>query len=250
MNLKTAECYLFGYRKEKQNDPTIEKAVRLVDRDAELARRLNDQVEFDRQVSRAVQAILPPPDIRQRVGAKSEKRANGRPKFMVTAVIATLCGLGVIVALIVMFAMDRYQHFPGREMVGRMVASANSTSDLELQPVSLKAGQLSDWFYMRGFEGYGVPNELAGQPAVGSRLFKQEGSSVAQVLVNCDHSPLMYVFKADEFGVDLPSGGDWRLFTVDDWQAAVRKDGNTCTMLAFRGTEQEMRDLLRTLKKP
>ena len=72
MNLKTAECYLFGYRKEKQNDPAIEKATRCLDNDPELARRLNDQVEFDRQVSRAIQAIVPPPDLRHLLGSTSD----------------------------------------------------------------------------------------------------------------------------------------------------------------------------------
>lgn len=251
MNLKTAEIYLGGYRRGKPNEPCVEKAHRLLEGDSEWRRRMEEQVAFDGQVARAVQAMEPPHGLRERVCGGESKAPSRRAQFAVPTFIAAFCGLAVIVGLLVLFELDRRAHFPGSDAVSRMVSSANAMNSLDLVPLAkqVKAGELGDWFYMRGFEAFQVAPPLDAAPAVGSRLFKQDGNSVAQVAVEW-HDALLYIFRADVFGVELPSGGGWRYLQADDWQAAVRKEGNTCTVVAFRGDEKEMRDFLKAPGKP
>jgi hypothetical protein len=57
------------------------------------------------------------------------------------------------------------------------------------------------------------------------------------------------VFRAGDFGVQLPEAGTWRVFDHEDWQAGIRRDGGLCYMVAMRGTKAEMQTLLDSLKK-
>ncbi len=247
MSTRIPETLLAGYRKERPNEPAIEKAARALDRDPELRRRVDEQVEFDTQVGRAIRAIAPPEGLRQKLGGTNGSKVKGRP-FAGMLVFAVIFGLSIIAGLLVLFEVDRRQRFPGSEAVARMVGTAKSMSGLELEQVSNKAGQLGDWFYMRGFESFALPPELADAPAVGSRLFRQDGNSIAQVVVDW-HQSVVYVFRADEFGVDLPQNEDWRVLKYDDWAAAVRKRGPMCTLITFRGKKNEMREFLKTIEK-
>jgi hypothetical protein len=81
---------------------------------------------------------------------------------------------------------------------------------------------------------------------VGCRVFRQSGQPVAQVAVD-SRNALVYIFRPNDFGVDLPESGDWKLFEHEGWAAAIRLQGSTCTMLAFRGTRTEMKRFLRSL---
>ena len=191
-------------------------------------------MEFDRQVARAVQALAAPEGLRQRVAADGPNKKT-RPQFAMATYITAFCGVAIIVALLVFVALDRRGSFPGSEPIARLIASPETMSGLELEPVTNKAGDLGDWFYMRGFDSFALPDELASATALGSRVFKQDGASVAQVAVDWHHA-VIYLFRADAFGVELPAG-EWRNLRAETGQAMVRKDGNRCTVVVLRGTD-------------
>ena len=119
-------------------------------------------------------------------------------------------------------------------------------SGVELQPVEMKTGVMGDWFYMRGFERFTLPPEVANLSAVGSRVFRYGGHPVAQVALD-ERNCLVYVFRATDFGVNLPEESGWRLLDNEGWVAAIRRQGETCTMITFRGSRSDMRDFLRSL---
>ncbi len=168
---------------------------------------------------------------------------------MKLAVLAVVCGLAVIVGLAVSMELDRRANFPGRENITRIVSAADAMSGSELVPVSRPVQELDDWFFMRGFEGFFVPAELAALPAMGARMIRFDGRRVAQVAVD-RHSLLVYVFHAGEFGVEFPESREWRLVEHDGWTAALQRAGDFCVVAAFRGTSEEMREFLRTIQKP
>jgi hypothetical protein len=248
MNDKTAELLLYGVRRGKPNDPRLEKTVRWAEKRSDFKQRLQEQGDFDDRIVKVLKAIVPPPDIRKRLDGAGAKSPPGRPKFAAALVASAVCGVLVTLGLVVNFEIDDRRRYPGIEAVERMIAAANQMSGIELDPVATGAGDLGDWFYMRGFETYSAPPELASSPAVGSRLFRQDGNPIAQVAVD-KHQSLLYVFRAHDFGVQIPPDADWRINEIDGWVAAIRRHDETCYLLIFRGDKKEMKKFLKSLPR-
>ena len=158
-----------------------------------------------------------------------------------------MLGLLVFVGLGVMYEMDRREQFQGREAAARMLDVTRNMQGTELDPVAVQSWQLGDWFYMRGFEGFALPPEVAKLPAVGSRVFRQGGMPVAHIAVD-EKNAIVFVFRAADFSVDLPEEDSWRVFEHEGWAAAIRRQGPICTMVSFRGTRSEMREFVRSLE--
>lgn len=248
MNLKTAETHLPCFRPGKPMDPRTIKAARIAEKDEHLRRKLNEQMDFDEQVVAAIHSIQPPENLRQKLsalGAPERRPQSFRSQLAHPAILSALAGMLLIVGFIVFHEMDA---FPGKESVEQMIAKTDEMSGVELEPARGKAGDLGDAFYMRGFEGYVLPPELAALPAVGTRVFKQNGHRVAQIAVDT-HNALLFVFRGSDFGVDLGEEIHWKVFTENDWVAAVRSDKNLCTMITFRGGKPEMERFLATLPR-
>ena len=158
-----------------------------------------------------------------------------------------LAGVAVLVGLVVFVTLDRRENFDGRERVERILGCNPQYERRRAEPVEMQASQLGDWFYMRGFEAVFIASGV--RAPAGRRLagVSSQWTRVAQVAID-ERNSLFYVFRASDFGVDLPDGGDWRLLNDEGWAAAIRRQGDTCTMITFRGSRSEMREFLRKLK--
>ncbi len=250
MNTAAALQHLAAYREGRDPDARMVKALRLVDSDAEAKGQLAEQMAFDAQLQTILAAIPVPEDLRQRLDrAHTGAEPARRSRQATNAVVSVVLGVVVILGLLVFFHIENAQKFPGSEALAKLALTPNNMSGFEMDPVSKPASGLGDWFYMRGFEGFQVPPELRTAPVVGARLFKNEGRMVAQVATEAHHS-LVYVLRAEEFGVQLPENGAWRVFESQEWVAAARVYQGLCAMVTFRGSEAEMHDFLQTLPKP
>lgn len=248
MSNRPLEPLLYGYRPGGPNEPAIEKAAKHAEVQPEAARSLQGQATFDDSMRRLIGALTPPEDLRQRLNpntaGKPEKLPLGNP-----AVVAAIFGVIILLGLVVMFVVDRQTKFSGREAVERIIASANELEGDELDRVSTTAGQLGDTFMLKGFDMYAVPPEFAAAPALGVRVFKQNGAPIAQVAVEW-HQSLLYVFRPQDLGVELPSGNDWRYLQVGEWATALRRHGNVGVAVAIRGDDNEMREFMESLPQP
>ena len=251
MNAKTAETYLPCCRPGPSKDPVLAKAARAAEKDSELRRRLREQGEFDEQIMGAIRYIQPPENLRKKLaelGAKSVAPPTFRQQLRHPAILSALAGVLLMAGFLIHSEINRSAEFPGKEAVERMIAMTDEMSGVELEPTKAAAGDLGDAMYIRGFEGFVLPPELARMPAVGWRVFKQNARPVAQVAVDV-HSMLIYTFRASDLGVQLKDGGEWRVFPQDGWVAAIEQNQGICTMLAFRGTREEMQQFLKSLKQ-
>jgi hypothetical protein len=255
MNARTAEALIRRYLPGKRTDSRIEKAVRFAEQDPELARALREQNEFDEQMVDTIHYIKPPENLRQKLAALSAlpgaEKQRLRSHIINPAILTAILGVILISGVVVFFVIEAMEKFPGREGVEKLLGNAGKMSGNELELMSTTTNELGDWLYMRGYESYEVPPELAALPVIGSRVFRSEGRAVAQVAVgNTDAMRfLIHEFRASDFGVQLPSGGPWLVMTKDDWVGAVRQQGDQCFLVAFRGTKAEMDDLLKSFKK-
>lgn len=249
MNTKTAETYLPCYRTGTRMDSRIIKAAHVAEADDLLREKLDLQLDFDEQMVEVIHSIHPPENLREKLGVLVGKPPGELPlrsQLLHPAMLAVVAGAVLIVGFLVWTEMERREAFPGRESVERMLSIASDMTGVELEPARGRVGDLGDHFYMRGYEGFVLPPELANLPAAGSRVYKQAGHPVAQVAID-SHNALLYVFRASNFGIDLGKDGGWRIIAKDQWVAAVRERYGVCTMLALRGTKREMKELLTTL---
>jgi hypothetical protein len=252
MNAQTAETLLRFHRAKKLADSRMQKALRWAEGDPEAKQRLKEQMDFDQQVIDAIHFIKPPENLRQKLNELGARPRNEKPglrkQIINPAVLSALTGLVVIVGIIAFLVLDHMERFPGRESVERMIPAPGKLTGLEFEPVSTTTNELGDWLYMRGYEGYEVPKEISSLPVIYSRVFKLDGKTIAQFIMD-RHDSLVYEFHASDFGVRLPQDGDWRLLDQDDWTAAIRQHGDHCYMILLRGSKSEMNDFLKSLPR-
>jgi hypothetical protein len=252
MNTTTAECLLRLHRAGRRPDGRVQKAIRIAEKDETLRQKLNEQTSFDDQLVGVIQHIKPPENLRKKLREVSSKPVTKRSALrhiFNPAMLTALLGILLIVGFFVWQAMERMEKFPGREAVERMLSTTNKMSGVEMDPISSTPGALGDWFYMRGFEGYRPPEEMAALPAVGSRVFRQDGHPIAQMMVE-KHNSILYVFRASDFAVEIEPSDAWTVIEYQNWVAAVRRNADICYMVAFLGRKPEMREFLLDLRKP
>lgn len=249
MKAEEAEILIQAYRPGKATDSRTQKAVEYAEGHDTLKLRLAEQRQFDEHVAEIVRCIQPPPDLREKLATIGGARAAQSGSLRHPAMLTVLTGVLVMIGIAIFFQMRNSMQFEGRETVEHMIEKTAEMQGVELEPVSSLAGQLGDWFYMRGFEGYSLPPELAGLPAVASRVAAIDGRGVAQVAVDRHHI-VVHVFDAVKFGVGIEPGGPWRVFTHEGWAAAVRRQGPACYLLTVQGGAEEMEAIVKSLTKP
>ncbi len=250
MKAKTAETFLPCYRTGKRMETRIIKAAHTAEADDALRAKLDAQIDFDEKMVGVIHEIEPPETSCVWRGGTADKPATGtlRSQLFHPAMLPVLAGALLILGFFIWTELDRRADFPGRGSVEKIAAVAREMSGVELERAHGTAGELGDMFYMRGFEGFAVPAELAPLPVAGTRVFKQNGRPIAQLAID-RHNALLYVFHAGDFGVNLRDESGWRVFDQDGWAAAVRESDGLCTLVTFRGDTEEMEEFLKTLSR-
>lgn len=244
-----AALLLSCHRAGREPDSRVQKAVRIAESDAELGQRLRAQADFDAPLVEVIHCLAPPGNLRAKLGAHHEAAGGGgapklRSHLGTPAILAALAGVLLIIGVIGFFIMDSMADFRGREAVERMLETTSNLSGGEFEPVQTTTAQLGDWLLLRGYEGYEAPPPLAGVPVSGARVFTQDGKKIAQYVVD-RHEAVVWEFRASDFGVELPPEG--RVIEKNGWVAALRPAGEQCSVIAFRGSKDEMRTFLESL---
>lgn len=256
MNARSAEALIPCYRPGKKLDAQIIKAARFAEADPILREKLEEQMDFDEQVVEAIRYIVPPEDLPEKLGAlgaigvqKGGTRWRRSRQWFHPAVLAVVCGLILIAGFLVHLALESQTDFPGKDAVAKMIdlcGEMNGT-EFEARRAAVPASQLADTLYMAGFEGFALPQELAELPAVGWRVFRQQGHRVAQLAVD-SRDAIVFVFRASDFGVQGGPLPEWRVLERNGWVGALKDRAGLCTLVVFRGTAADMQQFLQTLK--
>ena len=215
--------------------------------DPELQKKLGEQIAFDEQIVDVIHAIVPPENLKQKLTDLSAQpraeKAGLRKQMINPAVLTAMLGVLLLVGVIGFLVKEKMEKFPGRDSVEGLLGTAAKMNASDIEPVSTTTDQLGDIFLLRGYEGYEVPAELAKLPVIGHRLYRYDNRSVALAVLD---DKLFYEFHASD--VELPEG-DWMVLTKDDWVGAIRKRGDQCFLIAFRGAKADMHAFLESLPK-
>jgi hypothetical protein len=231
-------------------DPRISKAVKAAEKDPALQGELARQRALDERQLNAVEQVMLPPALLAKLDAahtEGARKMSGKAVLLQPVGVAILIGAATLLGWGGVSLWNHEHSFPGEDNVMRMVDENDETTAMEMEPKKETAGALNDWFFDKyGFEDYFLPAGFENYQTAGARLFKQDDEPVAQVAIP-DHDMVFFSFKAEDFGLNLPND-EWRIFKDGPWIAAVQQHDDESFMVTFRGSRQEMEDLLKAKK--
>jgi hypothetical protein len=227
-------------------DPRIAKAVKAAEKDPALQAELARQRALDERHLAALEQVMLPQALLAKLeaGQAAAKKLSGKAFLMQPVGLAIVIGAAVLLGWGGVTLWNRAHAFPGKDSVMRMVEVNDDMTGMEMEPKKETAGALNDWFFDKyGFEDYFVPAGFENYQTAGARLFKQDDEPVAQVAIP-ENNMVFFSFKAEDFGLNLPND-EWHTFEDGDWVAAVVQHDEECFMVTFRGSQEEMEDLLK-----
>jgi len=231
-------------------DPRIAKAVKAAEKDPALQVELARQRALDDRQLTAVEQVMLPPALLAKLDAA---HAAGVRKLSGKAVLLQPVGLAILIGAAVLLGWggvslwNRAHSFPGMDDVMRMVEVNDEMTGMEMEPKKETAAALSDWFFDKyGFEDYFLPAGFENYKTAGARLFQQDDEPVAQVAIP-EHDMVFFSFKAENFGLSLPND-EWHIFKDGQWIAAVQQHDQEAFMVTFRGSREQMEELLQAKK--
>jgi hypothetical protein len=201
--------------------------------------RLPRSAEPENQIGPTVVETAQPADAKEEEEEAQPRRAAPRTIFFAVwiGLIATIC-------MVVWVVWDQMNSFKGSDTIIQLLDSANGLQGNEFEPVEATAKDLEDWFFLKhGLEHCSVPKEFADTKTIGCRVFKFKGTNIAQVMAVGDKGMLFYLFPSAELGVKVRHG-KWAVVDGDQWVGGVTAVGDTCFVVAFQGTQDEMKRYL------
>jgi len=170
--------------------------------------------------------------------SEEEAPRRARPR---TILLAVGIGLVATVILLIFVISDRVNTFDGADRISDLLDSTNNFNGDEFEPVETTASNLEDWFFLKhGLEHYAVPKQFADIKTMGCRVFKFNGATVAQIEAISDKKLLLYMFPANDLGIKI-GNGKWEIVEADNWVGGLIGIDDTCFLVAFQGTKDEMR---------
>jgi hypothetical protein len=247
MNSKAARQILLCRRPTGQDDsdPLMKRALVVAAKDKSLGAELESQTAFDLACADDLEAIRLDSDaiaqIDESARAFTARHGKGRTQVGNHAAFAVGVGLLLVIILLVWMLLGRAGTFPNEAL--KIAATGSKAIPNQFDSVEEKASELQDWFTLKGFDNFQVPAEFANFDVVGVRLFTVDNEPVAQALVP-ENVMYFYCFASQPFGINIVPEKSWRITEADRSVLAIREEKGMCFLIAFRGSKQDMKDLL------
>jgi hypothetical protein len=243
MNPRTARGLLASYLDEpnETKSPLVQKAIKALERSPDLKAEFDEQTRIDAQARKILGAADVPFEVEESLASKVSALPAGRINPRDPAILAAGIGFLLLVLVLTWNFLGRPAAFPpdAAEIAERLI----EFEDEPLEPVGEPSGEVEDWFLMKGFDGFKVPEHLAANLAESGGILKINNQPVAVVTIPQRNARFL-VFAAEPFGIDLPEG-EWRTAPIDElYAAAIREEGGMCFMILRRGSLASVQDLV------
>lgn len=200
---------------------------------------LGAQVAFDRRWHERILAVSLPQ------GVELPNFENAPPLLLMAtlrhpAVLAIAFAFVVVLGVIFFGSMRELDEFPGREVLVSLVEGQGGP---EWEKVAgAEAGSLGDWFMLKGFDGFTVPQELEHRKVSACRVITVDGQPVAQLTFE-DGGGRLFVLRGGDLGVE-PGAPEWRFFQQLNEVVGVMEEGKNCYVLIVTGEGPELKQYL------
>lgn len=255
MNAKRARAILSCRRPGGQDDgePRMQEALAVAEQEPALKELLAAQSDFDNKIAAALQHAFQTETKDQEELAESARRLlehkeHRRMAFGSPAMIAVGVAFVFLAGVLVWHFLGRAGVFPDEAV---KIAATGMKGGPELfSEVEEKAGNLPDWFVLKGFDHFKVPAGFEDFPAVGVRIFKIENQPVAMTAIaDSNHKMFFFSFESAPFGISIVPQKKWMIAESEQNALAIRQDETACFMIAMRGRKADMERLLENVAK-
>jgi hypothetical protein len=222
---------------------SVQKALKALGASPELMADYERQSALDKRARKILVDAEIPAEVEQGLAESVAALPVRRFHPKDPAILAAALGFLLLVALLVWNFLGRPAVFPPD--AAEIAETVIEVQDEPFDEVGEPAGMVEDWFLMKGFDGFKVPEHLASNMAESGGILKIQNQPVAVVVVP-GRDARFVVFEASLFGVDLPDG-EWRTVRIDNLHAAaIRQQDGMCFMIVRRGSLASVQDLLGT----
>lgn len=163
------------------------------------------------------------------------------------AVLALGFAVVLLTCLIVWSLLEENRSFPGQQNAMELLAVGTAAEAEQYEPVSTELRNVGDWLAMNGVDGFWTPSGFESMKTVAARVFSHANIRVATFALP-DHQMMVYVFDGAALGIEVEPAGTWQFLQVGRDVGAIAQRGNVCFLVAIRGDEEQLRELLEELQ--
>ncbi len=204
------------------------------------------QVALDKAACSVLAGLeIPPPvlvDLDSQAVAISAARSRRSFNPRDPAMLAVAIGFLLLVAVLAWHFLGRAGVFPEEAL--SIAAEGAKLRAEQFEVVEDKAGNLEDWFVLKGFDRFHVPAKFADYQVAGARIFKIENRPVAVLAVPENHM-FFLIFDPVPLGIEIRPEGSWRIAEFDHkFAAAILEEKGMCFMVVIKGAKKDLSRLL------
>lgn len=181
-------------------------------------------------------------DISDAAHTFSQPHEGSKMSIRNPATLAVALGFLLLIGVLTWHFLGQAGVFPDEAI--KIATDGSAARPDQFDPVEEKAGQLQDWFMLKGFDNFRVPPGFENFDVIGVRLFTSENESIAQAAV-AENTMFFYSFASQELGIDIRPEKSWRVTQAGSIAIAIREEQGVAFMVAFRGSKEEMEKFLR-----
>jgi hypothetical protein len=197
--------------------PVMQNALKALAKSPELQSDYEKQVLIDSKLRAAFKDVEVPEEALDRfaseVAAIPARHFNPRDP----AIISVIIGFVLLVFVLTWDFLGRPASFPpdGLEIAEYLMKAENSA----FRQISVPAGELEDWFVLKGFDGFRVPNFVNNGKVDSAGILEFEKQPLAVVGLP-DLKAQLVVFNASAWNIVMPEG-EWRTAPLDSEYAVA-----------------------------
>lgn len=243
MNPKAARAILSRCLPEspEASSRSFRKALDVITRSEALRKDYEEQVALDHQARAILTDIVVPPSVAASLSDQAQAMSHRRFSLRDPAMISVCIGFFLLVAVLIWHFMGRAGVFPEDALA--IAAEGAKLQNGQFEIVEQPAGSLEDWFLLKGFERFRIPQNFAHYQVAGARIFKFENHPVA-ILAVPENAMFFIIFDPASYDIHLAQN-TWRTAEFDyKFAAAIREEEGMCFMVVIKGKQKDLAPLL------
>lgn len=247
MNNDEAKFILSAYRPGGDDafDARFTDAIAQAERDPELAAWFKSELQFDAAVADALDAVPPPRDLRTKILAGGEA---SRPRAWSArrTVLALAAGIVLLAALASIWlgraqGLDRWQR-DALAIISKFSSGAESFDLVNKDPAALQ-----QFLQTRNAPApEALPVALQSLPSLGCKTITSGGRAVSIMCFKMHNGESIHLVVTEENALSRPPPTTPRFVAEDGWITASWSANGRACMLATKGSEKDLREVLTT----